>query len=712
MLMTLGRGLNSAARKKNYLPGFFKLTSKLPSEITFARNSAAATLDKNGKLIQVAIDEPRFGHDEDGTPLGLVIEPSATNRCTNNNVNPVNTTGFSISGTGTLSVVDDSAALAAAGLDLICTSGMVFKAQATTGSAFTVSIPGTVANTSAKSISLYARGEGIGNQTADIHLGGTTLGIAPAGGSYVRYKHQNLTPDSGSREFTIVVEGNETLYFILNQLEDGAYCSSVIPVSGASVTRPADRATLTNINTYNWFSGAQGFMICRYRHERVLTSDSYIAVLNDGGSSHTIGIRMHTSNNSIRGYVRSAGANILTTANNDTQVNGILNAAGLRWNASEAELISAGLYTNATMTLPSGINQLELGARNGGTSPMNGYIESIYISKDNVTSEQLGKLLQKSGDMVVAGGGQSLIRGHFVSQESSGEDGKLKHRDIIGNIKRGSTITLIDGSTGGSAASKTSNDTNYWWDLATSSRGPAFDSFYAEIADSHARPTHILWAQGEDDSHQIGTNTSTTQYKQAVEAIFADMRITFGDIPVYIQMIGRRSSFANTGGIQAVRNIQKELIVENSWCFEASEIYDQTLYDGVHVVDAGYEVIAERNALALTNSVGATGPMLKSASLSGSIITVTLAHDTGTDFTPSSGISGFRFFDDSAEINIASAVRTDANIVTLTLDSTPVESTKTLYYGYDDMANITIGNILKDNALIPMPLRTASISVN
>lgn len=713
MLTTLGRGFMPITNRPLHPFKTFDLTNVLSPLITFSRNSAATVTNNQGKLIEVAANQPRFDHLEDGTPLGLFIEPSIENKCENYNVNPTDTTGFTTSGTGTLSVVDDTTELANAGLDSICTSGKVFKAEATSASTYIVYVPGTPGNLNPHSISLYARGEGSGSRTARISLGGTLHPIAPAGDDYQRYMLENQTPDSTTRKLTISVDGNETLYFILYQLEESEYCTSVIPVAGSSVTRPTDRAYIGDIDQQDWFDINQGYMICRYTQKKLLDSDSYAAVLNDGSSANTIGLRLDQTSHNLRAYIRAASTSQFTTANLDYQIEKTLSTAGIRWNNAEAEILSGGELVQDTLSqLPAGINSLEIGARNGGSSPMHGHIRYLEIGTRDLTTKQLGNRLQKMEDVLIMGAGQSLMRGHFNSQETNGEDGKQKHREIIGQATQESSIILVDGSTGSSAASKTSSATNYWWDLATSTRGPAFDTFYQEINGIGAKPTIILWAQGEEDSHHIDVATSRAEYKQALEAIFADMRQTLGNIYIYIQHIGRRTSFANIGGVQAIRDIQKELITENTWCHEAAEIYDLPLHDSVHLTDAGYITAAERNSSALLGLAGKTGPVISNANRTGSTITVTLTHDTGSDFTPTTNIEGFKFFDDSTEIAISSAVRTNSTTITLTLASTPSGTLKTLYYGYDDMNSLNTANVVKDDSASQMPLRTAKISTN
>lgn len=712
MLNQLGRGFSPAAPRTPFPFRYLNFASSLPAEVTFIRNSKATCFNSSGKIIEVGVNQSRHDHTADGKPLGLYIEHEATNKCENYNVNPTDTTGVITAGTGTVSVVDDVAELATAGLDEICTSGKVYKATATTGSTFVVYFLGNTNNTNKHSVSLYARGEGGSGTCGRLALGGAELPIAESGESYERFKFEDLTPDGTGRKFTIAINGNRTLYFILNQLEEATKCSSVIPIEGASVTRPIDRAYINNVDQKNWFNVNQGYMICRYTMERLLSSDLYLAIFNNGGSSNTIGYRIEGSSKTLKGYVRTASSSQHANTNNDTQIANVLHSAGLRWNATDIDILSGGSFENRSMSvLPSGINALEIGARNGGADPIYGHILSLEIGTKDITLPQLGNKMHKRNDICLIGAGQSLIRGHFFSQADNSDGGKQKFREIIGEAKPDESFIMVDGSTGSSAACKTTSATNYWWDNATNTRGDAFDTFYNQINNVGAKPTSILWGQGEADSHVIDVTTTAAQYKQALEAIFNDMRNTLGNIKIYIQHIGRRTDFNNTGGIQIVRDIQNEMIVDNEWCQGASEIYDQTLFDNVHLSNASYIEVAQRNTLALLNKSGANGPQMTAASRSGTTVTVTIAHDAGTDFTPASGITGFTFFDNTTKINVSSASRINATTIELNLAIVPSSGIKTLYYGYDDMAGLNIANVVTDNSVIPMPLRLSKITL-
>lgn len=721
MLMTVGRSLSAApiaARAQTYKR--FSFYQNLPDEVTFERNSIGIAMNNAGQLVEVSANQPRFNHDEYGNRLGLMLEPAVTNKCKNQNTNPVDTSGIIASGdaNGVLSLVDDAAELANAGLGQLCTSGMVYKADNTLGtSSFTLYIDGKVANTNPHSLSAYVRSVSTSGRVCRFYIGGGTLDIN-ANSQWQRYAFENETPTSTSRKFTIIVDPGKEIYFILNQLEEYPIATSVIAIHSAQVTRQADRAYIENINNYEWFNLSQGYLTCRYNLTELVNADSYIGVLHDGSTANTIGLRIDSSTHVLRGYMRADSSSQFTAANQEKHLPYICHVTGARWNSSETAILSGGSLNETLITaLPNGINRLEIGARNGGSSPMHGHVQEIEIGSKNLSNNALGRKLQKSSDIIIASGGQSLMRGHFNSQESGSDAGKQTHKETIGEYLKEKAVVMIDGSTGSSAAVKSSDSVNYWWDLDTDTAGPAFSTFIQNIESSGTKPTMLLWAQGEQDSHYIGSTTTRENYKLGLETIFNEIRSLYGSIPVFIQRIGRRTSFSNNGGVQDVRDIQQELVDEYDWIFEASEVYDVGLYDHVHLDDAGYATVAERNALNILKqqgviTTGHQGPSINNASLSGSTISVALQHDAGDDFTPTSNIEGFRFFDGGSEITVLNAYRNNFETITLDLENAPTSPEQTLYYGYDFLDGVNRVNIVRDNSNLSMPLQTSKIDVN
>ncbi len=711
MTLSLGRGL---APLSSPLPTVqvFKLTAALSPLFTYTRNDTVATCrNASGKLAQMVANAVRFDHDAAGNPLGVLCEGSRQNKCTLHNANPTVTTGVSAaSGSPTITVAADLAALQAAGLDGVCT-GNVFKIEAG-GSDCDVDFAGATGNTNAHSFSLWARCTAGSASLQRSGTGGGTTAIA--GTAYARYRLENVTPSGSSVTLRVHVPAGGVVYCILPQVEEAAFCSSEIVTAGAAATRAATSLAVSSLNAKSWFSPNDGFMVARYRpYVTAVGASQFIVACHSGNTNNTIGCRLHTSDADLQGWIRrDAGTTIHSASTDRAVMRGILHAAGLSWTANEAVLVGNGAYNLTTWAgaNPSGITELNAGHRNGAAEMLWGHITEIAVGCGYKTPGGLGARMYKSGDIAIAGGGQSLIGNHFNSTESSSAGGHDKVIAVIGAARPYNAPAYVNGATSSSAASKTSDASNYWWDLAGPTRGPAFDTFYQKVEQAGIVPQIVLWGQGELDSAFIPGITTRAQYKQALLAIFSDMRASFPGVQILIQGIGRRTSFSNTGGIQAVREVQHELADEYDWIHMAAETYDQALFDQVHLTDAGYVAVAERHARKILSVMGETltgvdGPRVTNASRSGATVTVTIAHDAGTDFTPSSSIEGFRFFDDASEITITAAVRTNATTVTLTLNSTPAGAVRTLYYGYDAMLGLDTADVVKDNAAISLPLR-------
>lgn len=208
------------------------------ADATFARASAKNALDASGAYQVFASGNPAI------TTLGWNIEGAVQNKCVHFNANPTDLTNVSTfdNGTGaTFTVVDDSAALAAAGLDGICTSGKVFKIVGGTSSAG-ILVGGAVANTNIHSLSCLGRAT---SGTARMYLQSAYANrdetTSPA---YSRLICENITPASSTRKITLEVDAGSTGYCIISQLEENAFISSPIVVAGAAATRQADALTL------------------------------------------------------------------------------------------------------------------------------------------------------------------------------------------------------------------------------------------------------------------------------------------------------------------------------------------------------------------------------------------------------------------------------------------------------------------------------------
>lgn len=477
-----------------------------------------------------------------------------------------------------------------------------------------------------------------------------------------------------------------------------------------------------DVATENWFTNNTGFMTIRFKTPGTFTNHDYLTIANDGTTSNTVGMRID-STGKLFGYVRGSGADKHVASNNDTQIADTVNSAAITWASGTATIVSGGLKKTVSYSgNPTGLDILNFAANAANAGARNLTIYDAYWGNSSKTLAELQQYLFHPNDILAAGGGQSLLGGLFDSQDSGAETGKQNFRTAIhSGLVDGETVVFANGSTGGSAAAKTTDPSTFWWDVEGGVEGQMLTNFKLDMASSGLIPNVLIWSQGESDSLKIPSLTTKAQYKSALLSIFTDIRSTYGAMPVIIQGIGRHLGLGDTGGVLAVRDVQLDLASEYDWIHYGPDSYDVSLFDNVHLSDAGYATMGTRLGNKVLDVFGYTvasadGPTVASASRSTTAVTVELTHDSGTDFTPTTAIEGFRFFHsddederDQTEISITGAVRTDADTITLTLASEPTKNYETLWYIYDSESSLTVANTVVDNASLPTPLKAARI---
>lgn len=163
----------------------------------------------------------------------LLLEGPATNKCTCAKSNPQALTNISKSGdaAAVLSVVNDAAALAAAGLSAFGPN--VYKLDNSAGTAAAYALPGaSVGNTNAHSVSVYARGS-----QGSIFIDGSSLFASISSPVYKRFFVNNDTPINNTRYVMISAAAGSIVYFILPDLEEGPVYTSPIPGGTGAITR-------------------------------------------------------------------------------------------------------------------------------------------------------------------------------------------------------------------------------------------------------------------------------------------------------------------------------------------------------------------------------------------------------------------------------------------------------------------------------------------
>lgn len=178
-------------------------------------------------------------------PFGYSNWPARTNKVTARKFNPVDTTNITKGGdaAAVLSVVDDTAALTAAGLIGICTGGKVYKLDNSVGTAVSfANIGGTAGNTNVHLFMAFVRG-GTGRiMDGNWYPNGGSAFLADT--AYRLVSHTGSAFNSSS---TLLIKADigQIVYFILPQLEEGAFATPPIfnPASDA-LTRITRAATV------------------------------------------------------------------------------------------------------------------------------------------------------------------------------------------------------------------------------------------------------------------------------------------------------------------------------------------------------------------------------------------------------------------------------------------------------------------------------------
>lgn len=290
--------------------------------------------------------------------------------------------------------------------------------------------------------------------------------------------------------------------------------------------------------------------------------------------------------------------------------------------------------------------------------------------------------------------------------DASNTDGIIAFMNAMIGHGSGAAGIIVNSpsSTGLNASADTG--AGYWLNFASAPYS-TLDGYVS--ARSQDELTGVIWVQGENDAV---SSISEAQYTADLATLFARMRTDWTNksglaaLPIFVMPLGRRTTVTTDAMTQAIRNAQRAACEADANVYEIAAPIDLALRDFVHRTEADIIVDAQRAAARVAEVLGLTaagsglGPTA-TWSRSGTAVTVTLTHGGGTDFTPTTGITGFEFLDDGTPITISSAVRASATTITLTLASAPT-GVEVLRYLYG--TNPTVSGAVVDNSALGLPL--------
>ncbi|MBK6896280.1 MAG: hypothetical protein IPH06_06795 [Alphaproteobacteria bacterium] len=695
------------------------LGPSMPSPFQYFRSDTVATYrDSTPKWVKsAAANEPRFDHDASGNPLGLLMEPTRTNKTTQRNFAPTDTTGITIiSGTVTASAVD-YAPVSAAAIDGVSISGLTngkaIRLENTGAGSAVIQLSEQAGNTNTHAYRILVAGSaGGGASHGNVALSdgtGITNFTPSAADTFYELTRDNVVVGNSIRYLRWSLPAGRIIYILGTQFEEGEYVTSPIVTDAATATRAHNRILLTTIASLAAWNETEGAIVGEFTPRRdgrdTLTSDQFFLIASNGtGVNDAFGVNMITPRGKGRARVAAAATQF---ANNDIDggfVRGKIYPAGISWQngVTAKAFVGAGVFENYTMSAPAtGFTRMYVGGRDTGNSLV-GHVRRVKIYNLSRTLAQMLSGWITTNDRAIAFAGQSNSVGYFSQQTNSTNGGERAMQPILDTIwNAGTRNWLINGGTNGTSIAE--------WTAPSGTAIARWKEIIGAFMEAGGQLKAIVWDQGEANN-----GDSVSALKSGWLAVFNDMRAFLaakggtGNEPVIIIPIGRRTD--SDHDYRNLREAQKQLDEENAWIHRAPEKFPRDLADGIHLTDPAYALHGPHvvrkvlKVLGETISGGVDGPRITNAVRSGTTVTVTIAHDGGTDFTPTTGIEGFTVLDGGTPITITGAVRTNATTITLTLASAP-SGVAELYYGYRALFGVNPANLVVDNeATYPKPL--------
>ena len=382
----------------------------LDSRITFTRASSGTRVNSSGVIESVTSNLPRFDYDPVTlAPKGLLIEEQRTNLMLySEDLSTVWNlgTGTVQSNTWTAPTGNLTGDIFTIGSDSTTPSqSTTITASATYTLSFFVNKPLTTA-----AFLRLRFGTAAGSISAFIDASTMSFGVVQAGivANYIKQIQNNIyqvsvrftygATDGGSRSLAIsgVVANNSSvpdtgkniaIWGI--QYELGAFPTSYIPTTSATVTRAADNASMVGSNFSSWYNQSEGTIYAAVSFTNT-SSFNTVYSITDGTSSNVI--RTIQWNNGTDRPLIITTAGLGQTAYSTSGLIGNVKycAAFALNNANYAKNGILGV-DDTLVTLPA-VNQLTLGNTTGGALYLNGWLQSIKYYPTRLPNADLQRL--------------------------------------------------------------------------------------------------------------------------------------------------------------------------------------------------------------------------------------------------------------------------------------------------------------------------------
>jgi hypothetical protein len=389
-----------------------KLYAAIPTngngDMTVTRATTATRVDENDLVSKVASNVPRIDYTGGGCP-SILLEPQRTNLSTysedfsnaswgklNTTISPNATTAPD--GTTTADKVIATVTTAAHSVFQVCS---VSASTTYTGSVYVKASEYTKVYFRAGSATAAAMTVDLTTETVITTYGTLSNAfVTPVADGWFRIGFTQTTaasspnwapnimgyPDAGAtidvNAVTYTGDGTSGIYIWGAQLEAGAYPTSYIPTTTASVTRNADVINRNDIYENNLITEAGGTWFVHLINNKVFERDaSGNLFLDTGGTGTSNGINIRSIGTVARLYINfyTSGVNTFQYLTTTDTVKLVIN-----WNGATADVFENGAkVVSATIFTPTAMENLE---GNGSDQPK--YIKQMALFAKPLTEAQ------------------------------------------------------------------------------------------------------------------------------------------------------------------------------------------------------------------------------------------------------------------------------------------------------------------------------------
>jgi hypothetical protein len=363
-------------------------TGVLDPRVTVARALNTATRVNASGLIEIVnADLPRFDYDPITlAPKGLLIEESRTNLLRYSAQLEIGAWGKTRATiTANATVAPDGASTADKIVEDTTASSTHFITQViafTAGTTYVLSayvkadernwfdfqLPSSIMGTIRNAFF------DVSNGTLGTVTSGVTAAITFAGNGWYRCSLTFTPTASGSVSFAFLLadadnsisytgDGTSGLFVWGAQLEAGAFATSYIPTTTASLTRNADVVSMTGTNFSDWYNASEGAFLAKFSFPAIPAAQfRYVLSANDGTATNFIAVAGNTTSNVPAGRViassstqASMGGGAITA---NQQAIGVI---AYKQDSFAYGQNGATIGTDATGLVPT-VNRLDIGA--------------------------------------------------------------------------------------------------------------------------------------------------------------------------------------------------------------------------------------------------------------------------------------------------------------------------------------------------------------